>query len=297
MSVPVPVTMARCTCSPAIACSTRPCWGRRRAASATTPTFARRVHCARDVDDLEVRAAADPLRRRKGRHPLQPARNVRDRARADDSPLHDRAAARDRARGGHPGSGHGHERADDGLDHGHVLDGGGLRGARDCDGKAGLDRWLRLPPRGHRRRRRHGRRARLPATRLGAHGAALRCPGLRERRRCGRARARGARCPGMAVSDISGGVYSEAGLDLAALDGWIEDKARSTATRTPSMSDSDLLELPCDVLVLAALEDQITAENVGRIEAGWSRRGRTGRRPSTPTRSSPSAASSSSRTS
>jgi glutamate dehydrogenase (NAD(P)+) len=29
----------------------------------------------------------------------------------------------------------------------------------------------------------------------------------------------------------------------------------------------DLLELPCDILVLAALEDQVTAENAGRIEA------------------------------
>ena len=38
---------------------------------------ARRVHGARDVDDLEVRAAADSLRRREGRHPLQPARDVR----------------------------------------------------------------------------------------------------------------------------------------------------------------------------------------------------------------------------
>ena len=78
--------------------------------------------------------------------------------------------------------------------------------------------------------------------------------------------ARGARV--MAVSDISGGVYSEAGLDLAALDGWIEEQGSLDGyPDAQHVSNSDLLELPCDVLVLAALEDQITAENVGRIEA------------------------------
>src|ERR671936_185209 len=32
------------------------------------------------------------------------------------------------------------------------------------------------------------------------------------------------------------------------------------------VTKSELLELPCDVLVLAALEDQVTAENAGRLE-------------------------------
>ena len=77
---------------------------------------------------------------------------------------------------------------------------------------------------------------------------------------------RGARV--MAVSDISGGVYSEAGLDLAAVDGWIEEQGSLDGyPDAQHVSNSDLLELPCDVLVLAALEDQVTAENVGRIEA------------------------------
>jgi glutamate dehydrogenase (NAD(P)+) len=72
----------------------------------------------------------------------------------------------------------------------------------------------------------------------------------------------------MAVSDISGGVYSEAGLDLAAVDGWIEEHGSLDAyPGAQHVSNSDLLELPCDVLVLAALEDQVTAENAGRIDA------------------------------
>jgi glutamate dehydrogenase (NAD(P)+) len=78
--------------------------------------------------------------------------------------------------------------------------------------------------------------------------------------------ARGARV--MAVSDISGGVYSEAGLDLAAVDAWVEEQGSLDGyPDAQHVSNSDLLELPCDILVLAALEDQVTADNVGRIDA------------------------------
>ncbi len=78
--------------------------------------------------------------------------------------------------------------------------------------------------------------------------------------------ARGARV--MAVSDISGGVHSEAGLDLAAVDAWIEEQGSLDGyPDAQHVSNVDLLELPCDILVLAALEDQVTADNAGRIEA------------------------------
>lgn len=77
---------------------------------------------------------------------------------------------------------------------------------------------------------------------------------------------RGARV--MAVSDISGGVYAEVGLDLDALDAWIaEHGSLDGYPDAQHVSNADLLELPCDILVLAALEDQITAENAGRIDA------------------------------
>ena len=68
---------------------------------------------------------------------------------------------------GHPGAGHGDERADDGLDDGHVLDAGRLRGARGRDREADLDRRLGFPQRSDRRRRRDGDRARLPEARTG----------------------------------------------------------------------------------------------------------------------------------
>ena len=83
---------------------------------------ARRVRRARVVDDVEVRAAAAAVRRREGRHPLRPWRALAARARAADPPLHVRARARDRTADRHPCTRHGDERADDGVDDGHVLD-------------------------------------------------------------------------------------------------------------------------------------------------------------------------------
>jgi len=70
----------------------------------------------------------------------------------------------------------------------------------------------------------------------------------------------------LAVSDISGGVYSPDGLDLAALRGWVDD--HGTLEDFPDaahVSNAELLELPCDILVLAALEGQLTSGNAGRI--------------------------------
>jgi glutamate dehydrogenase (NAD(P)+) len=72
----------------------------------------------------------------------------------------------------------------------------------------------------------------------------------------------------LAVSDISGGVYAEDGLDLAAARGWIaESGSLAGLPGADHVTNAELLELPCDVLVLAALEDQLTAENAPRIEA------------------------------
>jgi glutamate dehydrogenase (NAD(P)+) len=71
----------------------------------------------------------------------------------------------------------------------------------------------------------------------------------------------------LAVSDISGGIYSERGLDLDAVRGWVKD--RGSLEEFPGVhhvTNTELLELPCDVLVLAALEDQLTAENAHRID-------------------------------
>jgi glutamate dehydrogenase (NAD(P)+) len=72
----------------------------------------------------------------------------------------------------------------------------------------------------------------------------------------------------VAVSDMSGGLHDEAGLDVDALvefagvHGSLESYDRSDR-----VTNAELLELPCDVLVLAAREDQITRENAGRVAA------------------------------
>ena len=65
-----------------------------------------------------------------------------DRARAHHAPLHRRARAVHRPAARHPGARHGDERADDGVDDGHVLDADGLRRARDRHRQADLDRRL-----------------------------------------------------------------------------------------------------------------------------------------------------------
>jgi len=72
----------------------------------------------------------------------------------------------------------------------------------------------------------------------------------------------------LAVSDFSGGVYSERGLDLTAVRAWIAEHA--TLEGYPDaehVTNAELLELPCDILVLAALEGQVTGENAARIDA------------------------------
>jgi glutamate dehydrogenase (NAD(P)+) len=71
----------------------------------------------------------------------------------------------------------------------------------------------------------------------------------------------------LGVSDISGGIYSLGGLDLDAVRAWVA--AHGTLEGYPDVqhvTNAELIELPCDVLVLAALEDQLTAENAPRIE-------------------------------
>jgi glutamate dehydrogenase (NAD(P)+) len=72
----------------------------------------------------------------------------------------------------------------------------------------------------------------------------------------------------IAVSDVSGGIVHEEGLDLADVRAWVSEKGSLAGyPRAVTISNAELLELPCDVLVLAAREDQVTAENAGRVEA------------------------------
>jgi glutamate dehydrogenase (NAD(P)+) len=71
----------------------------------------------------------------------------------------------------------------------------------------------------------------------------------------------------IAVSDSSGGIQNPAGLDLNAVDAH-KKKTGSVvgfAGATP-VSNQAILEIACDVLIPAALENQITAENADRMK-------------------------------
>ena len=70
------------------------------------------------------------------------------------------------------------------------------------------------------------------------------------------------------VSDISGGVHAEAGLDVPELHAYVvEHGSLEGYDRCERVTNEELLELPCDVLVLAAREDQLTGANAGKVHA------------------------------
>jgi glutamate dehydrogenase (NAD(P)+) len=71
----------------------------------------------------------------------------------------------------------------------------------------------------------------------------------------------------IAVADISGGIYSPSGIDVASAHAWVaEHGSLADFPNVERVTNAELLELPNDILVLAALEDQLTAENAHRID-------------------------------
>ncbi|MDO8499815.1 MAG: Glu/Leu/Phe/Val dehydrogenase [bacterium] len=72
----------------------------------------------------------------------------------------------------------------------------------------------------------------------------------------------------VAVSDSQGGVYNDNGLDVDELVKYKEsNKSVAGFAGTKNVSNEELLELPVDILVPAALENQITMENADRVKA------------------------------
>ncbi|MBV8281394.1 MAG: Glu/Leu/Phe/Val dehydrogenase [Candidatus Eremiobacteraeota bacterium] len=72
----------------------------------------------------------------------------------------------------------------------------------------------------------------------------------------------------VAVSDSQGGVYNAKGLDVAGLTAFKQETGTvSGFSGGERISNKDLLECECDVLVPAALEKVITRENASRIKA------------------------------
>jgi glutamate dehydrogenase (NAD(P)+) len=71
-----------------------------------------------------------------------------------------------------------------------------------------------------------------------------------------------------AASDSRGGVYNKAGMEVAALR---KHKERTGSVvgfpGAKSMSNEELLETECTILIPAALENQITGKNAGKVKA------------------------------
>ena len=69
----------------------------------------------------------------------------------------------------------------------------------------------------------------------------------------------------VAVGDVSGGVYDPAGLDVPTLAEWAREHGSLAGHPAERLSHEGLLEVECDVLVLAAREEQVTAANAGAL--------------------------------
>jgi len=72
----------------------------------------------------------------------------------------------------------------------------------------------------------------------------------------------------VAVSDSKGGIYNERGLNPLDV---LKHKERTGSVvgfpGTKEISNEELLEVPCDILIPSALEGQIRSENAGKIQA------------------------------
>jgi glutamate dehydrogenase (NAD(P)+) len=72
----------------------------------------------------------------------------------------------------------------------------------------------------------------------------------------------------LAVSDSTGGIHNPDGLDIARLVAWKAE--HGTVVGLPGsreVSNAEILEIECDILIPAALENQISAANAERIKA------------------------------
>jgi len=76
---------------------------------------------------------------------------------------------------------------------------------------------------------------------------------------------RGARI--VSISDVTGGIVNEDGIDVARALQWVAEHRflRGFAGGRPA-GRTEVLETPCDILIPAALERQVTAENAPRVD-------------------------------
>ena len=77
----------------------------------------------------------------------------------------------------------------------------------------------------------------------------------------------------VAVSDLKGGIYKEEGLDpysIVKVDGTLKQQSENGPVDYPgatAISNAELLSLDCDILIPAAVENQITGDNADKVKA------------------------------
>jgi glutamate dehydrogenase (NAD(P)+) len=71
----------------------------------------------------------------------------------------------------------------------------------------------------------------------------------------------------VAVSNLSGGTYNPKGLDIDAVSAWLKQNGDDLKSFPDgdAVTNSELLELPCDILIPAAIQNQITEKNAAAI--------------------------------
>lgn len=77
-------------------------------------------------------------------------------------------------------------------------------------------------------------------------------------------------CKVVAVSDVFGGIYNPNGLHIHNLLEYIKTSPNRSVIGFPDsepVSNSELLTLPCEILVPAALENQLTVDNADKVQA------------------------------
>jgi glutamate dehydrogenase (NAD(P)+) len=75
-------------------------------------------------------------------------------------------------------------------------------------------------------------------------------------------------CRVVAISDVTGAYHNERGIDVAGAIAYAQEHHSLDGYRAGDRITNDaLLELPCDVLVPAALEKQFTLQNAARVQA------------------------------
>ena len=83
------------------------------------------------------------------------------------------------------------------------------------------------------------------------------------------------------VSDVTGGVVDEAGLDPVSVERWVAEHGFLRGYPDGRhVGRLEILEQPCDLLIPAAVENQITRDNAQRIDCRWVIEGANG--PTTP---------------